>query len=78
MRHLFLSFLRDFILLKGNSKPSSYGFMAKSALYLKNLEGSNNSLATFLCANPSNQRFNDLLNQNGVSLKGKNKSSLGA
>ena len=78
VRYLFLSFLRDFILLKGYSKPSSYGLMAKSALYLKCLEGSNNSLDTFLCANPSNQRFNDLLNQNGVSLKGKNKSSLAA
>ena len=30
----------------------------------------------FLCANPSNQRLNDLFNQNGVSLKSKNKSSL--
>ena len=66
------------LLLKGYSKPSSYGLMAKCALYLKCLEGSNNSLATFLCANPSNQRFNDLLNQNGVSLEGKNKSSLAA
>ena len=78
MRDLFLSFLRDFILLKGTSKPSSYGLMAKSALYLKCVEGSNNSLATFLFANASNQRFNDLLNQNGVSPKGKNKSSLAA
>ena len=64
VRHIFLTYLRDFILLKGSSKPSSYGLMAKSALYLKCLEGSNNSWATFLCANPSNERFNDLLNQN--------------
>ena len=30
----------------------------------------------FLCADSSNQRFNDLFNQNGVSLKSKNKFSL--
>ena len=71
VRHLFLSFLRNFILLKGYSKPSSYGLMAKSALYLKCLEGSNNSLATFLCANPSNKRFNDLLNQMVCPSKGR-------
>ena len=57
-------------------KPSSYGLMAKFALYAKFLEGSNKSSATFLCANPSNQRLNDLFNQNGVSLKSKNKFSL--
>ena len=32
--------------------------------------------STFMCANPSTQRFNDLFKQNHVSLESKNKSSI--
>ena len=76
LRHFFLSFLSEFILLKGKMKPSSYGLVVKFAKYAKCFEGSNKSGATFfLCANPSNERLNDLFYHNGVSLKSKKKSS---
>ena len=49
LRHLLLSFLSDFILLKRKIKPSSYGLVENFTWYAKCLEGSNKSWATFFC-----------------------------